>query len=89
MYFIGISTAVLRLDIPLNFDSRSMYSLIFRAFDMGTLRRYSENGSIEISIDDLADHSPVFIQQNYSVTISEDTPQITSVLRVSISLPEQ
>ena len=56
---------------------------------MGTLRRYSENGSIEISIDDLADHSPVFIQQNYSVTISEDTPQITSVLRVSISLPEQ
>ena len=51
---------------------------------MGTIRRYSENGTIEITIDDLADHSPVFIQQNYSVTVSEDTPQITSVLRVSI-----
>lgn len=83
---LGVSSALLRLDVPLNFDSQSSYSLNFRAYDMGSIRRYSLNGSIEIYIDDLADHSPVFVQPNYTVVISEDTPQLSKILTVSIRL---
>ena len=81
---LGISNALLKLDVPLNFDSQSSYSLDFRAYDMGNIRRYSLNGSIEIYIDDLADHSPVFVQPNYTMVISEYTLQLTEILTVSI-----
>ena len=81
---LGISSALLRLDVPLNFDNQSSYSLNFIAYDLGSVRRFSLSGVIEIYIDDLADHSPVFVQPNYTMIISEDTTQLTKILTVSI-----
>lgn len=66
---------------PLDREAKSKYSLYITARDRG---KPSHRGScnITITVEDQNDNDPKFTQNQYSVTISEDTPAGSSILQV-------
>ncbi|KAF6720859.1 Protocadherin Fat 3 [Oryzias melastigma] len=66
---------------PLDAEQRSFYNLTVMATD-GTHTAYAQ---VHILVLDNNDNDPVFSQQAYEVTISEDTPTDTEVLQILAS----
>lgn len=69
---------------PLDREAKSKYSLYIKAIDRG---KPSHRGScnISITVEDQNDNDPKFTQNQYTVTITEDTLTGSSVLKVQAS----
>lgn len=76
---------VLYLDLVVNVvldrEKRSSYSLVLEAFDGGSPRRTGLM-TLEVSVTDINDHAPVFNQSRYHAIISESLPQGSNILQV-------
>ena len=57
------------------------YNLTLRASDKGTPSRHSKV-ELHVSIEDINDHKPEFPQATYSVSLNEEAPPNTPVLRL-------
>lgn len=64
------------------------YNLTVRASDKGKPSRNTEL-NLFVSISDINDHSPVFLQEEYEVSVSEEAPPNTPVVRVAASDTDQ
>lgn len=80
--FLGNNTANLQVASVLNFELKNEYIFTFRAFDMGIMRRYSKSATINITIEDLTDHPPSFLLDNYFIDISENSAPGTFIIKV-------
>ncbi|XP_017273627.1 protocadherin-16 [Kryptolebias marmoratus] len=76
---------VLYLDLVVNGlldrEKRSLYTLVIEAFDGGSPRRVGSM-TLEVTVTDINDHTPVFNQSRYHAIISESLPQGSSILQV-------
>jgi len=72
------------LNSTLNFEWKSSYDLVVRAFDGGQPPRSSDL-PVRISVIDTNDNKPQFNQSIYSVTIPANTPVGRAIFRVSAS----
>lgn len=76
---------VLYLDLVvsgvLDREKRSSYSLVLEAFDGGSPRKTGQM-TLDVLVQDINDHAPVFNQSRYHAIISESLPQGSNILQV-------
>ncbi|KAJ8342522.1 hypothetical protein SKAU_G00324500 [Synaphobranchus kaupii] len=79
---------VLYLDLVVNAvldrEKRASYSLVLEAFDGGSPKKTGQM-VLEVSIQDINDHAPVFNQSRYHAFISENLPLGSNILQVFAS----
>lgn len=81
----GNFTVVITLLRPLDFETRASYVLTLMARDGATIHPLSAYATVSINVIDIQDQPPVFTNAPYSATISENTPENTSVLTIAAS----
>ncbi|XP_051962537.1 protocadherin-16 [Xyrauchen texanus] len=69
---------------PLDRESKARYTLTVEAQDQGT-PSLTTTVTLDITVLDLNDNSPVFPSSSYTVDVSEDSPYGSLVLKVSAS----
>ncbi|XP_064208725.1 protocadherin-16 isoform X3 [Anguilla rostrata] len=76
---------ILYLDLVVNAvldrEKRASYSLVLEAFDGGSPKKTGQM-VLEISVQDINDHAPVFNQSRYHAFISENLPLGSNILQV-------
>uniref|UniRef100_A0AAY4EM86 Protocadherin-16 n=1 Tax=Denticeps clupeoides TaxID=299321 RepID=A0AAY4EM86_9TELE len=76
---------ILYLDLVVNGvldrEKRSSYSLLLEAFDGGSPKKTGQM-TLDVSVEDINDHAPVFNQSRYHAIISESLPQGSNILQV-------
>jgi hypothetical protein len=70
---MGIVTLAKQLD----FETKSSYSLTIRASDSNPKKSLSAMATIAISVKDVQDQPPVFLNAPYSATLQENTPPVS------------
>uniref|UniRef100_A0A8C9TP09 Protocadherin-16 n=1 Tax=Scleropages formosus TaxID=113540 RepID=A0A8C9TP09_SCLFO len=82
------SNMVLYLDLVVNAvldrEKRSSYSLILESFDGGSPRKTGQM-ILDVSVQDINDHAPVFNQSRYHAIISESMQPGSNILQVFAS----
>lgn len=83
----GLYKGIITLIKPLDFETRSSYSLTVRATDRAKdpARRLTATANVAIDILDIQDQPPMFINAPYSSTVPENTEEGTMILRVGVS----
>ena len=61
---------------------KGIYSLVVRATDAGNPPLYSDV-KVTVTVGSTGNQKPIFGEENYQVTIKENTPQGTSILNVN------
>ncbi|ESO87056.1 hypothetical protein LOTGIDRAFT_229247 [Lottia gigantea] len=77
--FPGTSTAMIKLKSLLDYEERNFYTVMISAVDNGGL---SSSAEITISVEDIQDSPPYFIQPIYRAAIVEHSPVNTSVIQI-------
>ena len=67
------STGVIYLNKPVNYGTSKSFSIKVTATDSGTPQK-SQTVSVNVIVRDINDHTPMFKQTSYEVTISESRP---------------
>ncbi|XP_030648412.1 protocadherin-16 [Chanos chanos] len=62
-------------------EKRSSYSLLLEAFDGGSPKKTGQM-TLDVFLQDINDHAPVFNQSRYHAIISESLPQGSNILQV-------
>lgn len=79
----GNFTAIITLLKPLDYETRPSYILTLMAKDGADKNQLTAYATISITIVDVQDQSPIFINAPYSATIEENMPADSSVLVVT------
>ena len=66
---------------------KGIYSLVVRATDAGNPPLYSDV-KVTVTVGSTGNQKPIFGEENYQVTIKENTPQGTSILNVNANDPD-
>lgn len=77
---IGFESGVIRVILPLDFETTPYYKLIVRSTDMFT----GATSEVDVNIDilDVNDNAPVFEKASYTVTLAENSVTGTSVVQL-------
>ncbi|XP_014243159.1 protocadherin-like wing polarity protein stan isoform X2 [Cimex lectularius] len=81
-FTINADTGAVITTDTLDRETTSGYLLSVTARDNGT-PQLSDTTDVEITVTDVNDNAPKFLQEGYTVSISEDVPIGTSVIQVS------
>ena len=84
IFTIDPSTGILTLSGSLDYQEQSLHQLEVTAEDDGTPSRISPV-AVNISVQDVNNHAPLFEEPAYQVSIFENTTVASSVLQVSAS----
>ena len=79
---IDENTGIIRSRITLRYQSKSLYTMSIRAWDKGTLARFTDT-TVTLEIHDVNENPPAFVEPEYNVSISEDTPIGLTIVQVS------
>ena len=69
---------------PLNYEDRSSYNLVVQAIDGGEEEVLSATTDIIISVEDIQDQDPVFLNGPYSATVAEGTPAGQPIFEIQV-----
>uniref|UniRef100_A0A673NB94 Protocadherin-16 n=1 Tax=Sinocyclocheilus rhinocerous TaxID=307959 RepID=A0A673NB94_9TELE len=83
-FHLDRKSGVLSTSRPLDRESKAKYTLTVEAQDQG-MPSLTSTVTLDISVLDLNDNSPVFPSSSYSVEVSEDASEGSLVLEVSAS----
>ncbi|XP_026994718.2 protocadherin-16 [Tachysurus fulvidraco] len=72
------------VDGVLDREERASYSLVLEAFDGGSPKKTGQM-TLDLTVQDINDHAPVFNQSRYHAIISESLPQGSNILQVFAS----
>lgn len=78
----GNFTAIITLMKPLDYETRSSYTLTIVAEDNAILNPLSSVTTVSINIVDVQDQAPVFLNAPYSVSIQENSPEDMHILTI-------
>lgn len=70
--------------VPLDRELRSLYDVVVEASD-GAVDPRRTMLTLSVMVADVDDNSPVFTQETYTVSVPENSPVGTVVLRLSVS----
>ena len=84
LFDISQQTGILTLNASLDFEMQAMHSLTVTVFDVGSspISTQSASASIVIIVQDVNDNPPVFSQEVYMASVSENNQVGVSVLSV-------
>lgn len=80
-FFINPASGVIMVSGELDYESRKIYTLKINVSDQGIPKQTSaELATVFITILDVNDHPPVFVPDEYSISVKEDVAVGTSLL---------
>ena len=84
LFDISQQTGILTLNASLDFEMQSMHSLTVTVFDVGSrpISTQSASASVVIIVQDVNDNPPVFSQEVYTASVSENNQIGISLLSV-------
>lgn len=77
----GFYKASIMLIKPLNYETQSSYSLWLKAIDSNPKKPLSTMTKVIIDVEDIQDQPPIFFNTPYSISIYENMPPVSIVLR--------
>lgn len=83
LFVIGANGSIYT-KVPLDREQRSQYDLVVEASD-GAVDPRRTTLTLSVQVTDIDDNSPVFSQQTYVVSVPENSPVGTVVLKLSVS----
>ncbi|KAM3835604.1 cadherin-23 [Vipera latastei] len=82
-FSVGFRDGIVRTVVNLDRESMPFYSLILEAIDNGpTGNRRTGTATVHITVLDVNDNRPIFLQSSYEATVPEDIPDYSSVVQV-------
>ena len=70
---------MITLKKPLNYEARSSYNMLIKAEDQG-IPSLSSTANVLITINDIQDQKPFFLNGPYSISIPENIPPVSNFL---------
>ncbi len=83
-FSINSLTGVVYLEMPLDRETKDVLTVTLNVKDKGVPQLFSFM-NLTVLIEDVNDHNPEFTQSSYSLSVYEDVPRGTSLLRVNAS----
>ena len=87
-FSIGATSGAIRVVTELDFLQQNIYSLVVMAMDNGKPERLSSTTTVNIQVEDVNNHVPVFDQSDYTVTVLENITIGTAVFNISATDPD-
>ena len=84
LFDIGQQTGTLTLNASLDFEMQAMHSLTVTVFDVGSnpISTQSASASVVIIVQDVNDNPPIFSQEVYTTSVSENNQMGVSLISV-------
>uniref|UniRef100_A0A8C3PLZ9 Cadherin-23 n=1 Tax=Calidris pygmaea TaxID=425635 RepID=A0A8C3PLZ9_9CHAR len=87
-FSVGFRDGVVRTVVSLDRETVASYTLILEAIDNGpTGNRRTGTATVYVTVLDVNDNRPIFLQSSYEVSVPEDIPAASSIVQASGSLP--
>uniref|UniRef100_A0A4W5NBI2 Cadherin domain-containing protein n=1 Tax=Hucho hucho TaxID=62062 RepID=A0A4W5NBI2_9TELE len=87
-FIVDMNTGRLLVHTPLDRETTDHYTLNVTVYDLGIPQK-SSSRLLDVKILDANDNSPQFLQDSYSVEISENTPVGTDIVQVDSTDKDQ
>ncbi|XP_068807021.1 cadherin-23 isoform X2 [Struthio camelus] len=82
-FSVGFRDGVVRTVVSLDRETTASYTLILEAIDNGpTGNRRTGTATVYITVLDVNDNRPIFLQSSYEVGVPEDIPAASSIVQV-------
>ncbi|XP_075279272.1 cadherin-23 isoform X4 [Opisthocomus hoazin] len=82
-FSVGFRDGVVRTVVSLDRETVASYTLILEAIDNGpTGNRRTGTATVYVTILDVNDNRPIFLQSSYEVSVPEDIPAASSIVQV-------
>ncbi|XP_030344443.1 cadherin-23 isoform X2 [Strigops habroptila] len=82
-FSVGFRDGVVRTVVSLDRETVASYTLILEAIDNGpTGNRRTGTATVYVTVLDVNDNRPIFLQSSYEVSIPEDIPAASSIVQV-------
>uniref|UniRef100_A0A8D0BYG7 Cadherin-23 n=1 Tax=Salvator merianae TaxID=96440 RepID=A0A8D0BYG7_SALMN len=82
-FSVGFRDGVVRTVVNLDRETVPSYTLILEAIDNGpTGKRRTGTATVYVTVLDVNDNRPIFLQSNYEATVPEDIPDYSSIVQV-------
>ncbi|XP_070610011.1 cadherin-23 [Erythrolamprus reginae] len=82
-FSVGFRDGIVRTVVNLDRETMPFYSLILEAIDNGpTGKRRTGTATVHITVLDVNDNRPIFLQSSYEATVPEDIPDYSSIVQV-------
>ncbi|NWU98686.1 CAD23 protein, partial [Upupa epops] len=88
-FSVGFRDGVVRTVVSLDRETVASYTLILEAIDNGpTGNRRTGTATVYVTILDVNDNRPIFLQSSYEVSVPEDIPATSSIVQASTDADE-
>nr|XP_016847668.1 PREDICTED: cadherin-23 isoform X1 [Anolis carolinensis]XP_016847669.1 PREDICTED: cadherin-23 isoform X1 [Anolis carolinensis] len=82
-FSVGFRDGVVRTVVNLDRETMPSYTLILEAIDNGpTGKRRTGTATVHVTVLDVNDNRPYFLQSSYEATVPEDIPDYSSIVQV-------
>ncbi|XP_061229899.1 cadherin-23 isoform X3 [Neopsephotus bourkii] len=82
-FSVGFRDGVVRTVVSLDRETVASYTLIVEAIDNGpTGNRRTGTATVYVTVLDVNDNRPIFLQSSYEVSVPEDIPAASSIVQV-------
>uniref|UniRef100_A0A8B9PV64 Cadherin-23 n=1 Tax=Apteryx owenii TaxID=8824 RepID=A0A8B9PV64_APTOW len=82
-FSVGFRDGVVRTVVSLDRETTASYTLILEAIDNGPAgNRRTGTATVYITVLDVNDNRPIFLQSSYEVSVPEDIPAASSIVQV-------
>ncbi|NXS63367.1 CAD23 protein, partial [Brachypteracias leptosomus] len=83
-FSVGFRDGVVRTVVSLDRETVASYTLILEAIDNGpTGNRRTGTATIYVTVLDVNDNRPIFLQSSYEVSVPEDIPAASSIVKAT------
>ncbi|NXC87860.1 CAD23 protein, partial [Cercotrichas coryphoeus] len=87
-FSVGFRDGVVRTVVSLDRETVASYTLILEAIDNGpTGNRRTGTATVYVTVLDVNDNRPIFLQSSYEVSVPEDIPAASSIVQARGSSP--
>uniref|UniRef100_A0A8D2M3P2 Cadherin-23 n=1 Tax=Zonotrichia albicollis TaxID=44394 RepID=A0A8D2M3P2_ZONAL len=86
-FSVGFRDGVVRTVVSLDRETVASYTLILEAIDNGpTGNRRTGTATVYVTVLDVNDNRPIFLQSSYEVSVPEDIPAASSIVQWAASI---
>ncbi|PNJ40678.1 CDH23 isoform 11, partial [Pongo abelii] len=89
-FSVGYRDAVVRTVVGLDRETTAAYMLILEAIDNGPVgKRHTGTATVFVTVLDVNDNRPIFLQSSYEASIPEDIPEGHSIVQAAPTLASE
>ncbi|KAI4529340.1 hypothetical protein MG293_020588 [Ovis ammon polii] len=85
-FSVGYRDATVRTVVNLDRETTATYTLVLEAIDNGPVgKRRTGTATVFVTVLDVNDNRPIFLQSSYEASVSEDIPEGHSIVQAALS----